>query len=83
MGIRSPVSALVATLMFTLGIAMSAQQPSPTQQPKAAVYVTHTGKYYHRENCRYWDLAKTKIPLALKEAKKRGYTPCKVCRPGQ
>jgi hypothetical protein len=28
-------------------------------------------------------LAKTKIPLALKEAKKRGYTPCKVCRPGQ
>jgi len=78
-----PLLALVFAPMFTLSIVMLEQQPSPAQQPKANVYVTHTGKYYHRENCRYWDLAKSKMPLTLKEAKKRGYTPCRVCRPGQ
>jgi hypothetical protein len=83
MDFRIPVAVLVATLTFSLNLVVLGQQPSPAQQPKANVYVTHTGKYYHRENCRYWDLAKTKVPIPLKEAKKRGYTPCRVCRPGQ
>ena len=84
MKFRFPVSALAATLTFSLSLVLLAQQPAPPQTAKAGtVFVTHTGKYYHRDNCRYWDLAKTKTPLPLKEAKKRGYTPCKVCRPGQ
>lgn len=43
------------------------------------VYITRTGKKYHTEDCRY--LSKSKIPITLKEAIQRGYTPCSVCSP--
>jgi len=51
------------------------------QQPQAekVVYITKTGKKYHRLSCRY--LRKSCIPISLTEAKRRGYTPCKVCKP--
>jgi micrococcal nuclease len=42
------------------------------------VYVTRTGSKYHRAGCRY--LAKSCIPMSLKEAKTR-YGPCSVCNP--
>jgi hypothetical protein len=60
------------------------QQPSPQRadEPKAqTVYVTRTGKRYHRDVCRY--LSMSKIRMTLKDAKAQGYTPCKVCRPPQ
>lgn len=41
------------------------------------VYVTRTGKKYHRDGCTH---LKSRIPLSLKEAKIR-YSPCKVCVP--
>lgn len=56
---------------------MLAQQDPQTQ----TVYVTRTGKKYHRDTCRY--LAASKIPISLKDAKAKGYTACKVCRPPQ
>jgi len=43
------------------------------------VYITKTGKKYHRWDCRY--LRKSSIPISLTEAKRRGYKPCKVCKP--
>jgi micrococcal nuclease len=43
------------------------------------VYITQTGKKYHREGCRY--LARSKIPISLREAQARGYEPCSVCNP--
>jgi len=43
------------------------------------VYITKTGNKYHRASCRY--LAKSKIPISLKEACKKGYTPCLACDP--
>jgi len=51
------------------------------QQPQAEkiVYITKTGKKYHGLGCRY--LSKSCIPISLTEAKRRGYTPCKVCKP--
>jgi len=53
----------------------------PKEQPQAekVVYITKTGKKYHRLGCRY--LRKSCIPISLTEAKRRGYTPCKVCKP--
>ena len=42
------------------------------------VYVTKTGKKYHRESCRY---AKTGWASSLADAKKRGLTACLVCKP--
>ncbi|NQT80165.1 MAG: thermonuclease family protein [Candidatus Aminicenantes bacterium] len=43
------------------------------------VYITRTGKKYHREGCS--SLKKSKIPITLKEANERGYTPCALCDP--
>ncbi len=43
------------------------------------VYVTRTGDKYHRGSCRY--LRQSKIAISKSEAKKQGYTPCKVCKP--
>jgi micrococcal nuclease len=47
--------------------------------PDMPVYITNTGKKYHRANCEW--LSKSKIPMELKEAKAKGYEPCKVCDP--
>jgi hypothetical protein len=58
------------------------QQPAPqpqVQNKTQTVYVTRTGKRYHRDGCRY--LSSSRIPMSLKDAKAKGYTPCKVCHP--
>ncbi|MBN2878282.1 MAG: hypothetical protein JXN65_01510 [Clostridia bacterium] len=43
------------------------------------VYITDTGKKYHRLGCRYLDDSCHSITLA--DAEKLGYEPCKVCNP--
>lgn len=43
------------------------------------VYVTNTGKKYHKSSCSY--LSKSKISISLEDAKSSGYTPCKRCKP--
>ena len=45
------------------------------------VYVTKTGKKYHRDGCS--SLSRSKIPIKLEDAKKRGYEPCRKCNPPQ
>jgi len=42
------------------------------------VFVTRTGKKYHRDGCRY---LKSRIPISLNEAVTRGFTGCLVCSP--
>ena len=48
-----------------------------TGQPSDTVYVTASGKKYHKDGCRY--LTKSKRSLTIAEAQAQGYTPCKVC----
>ncbi len=70
------ISAPVASLPF--------QQPAPQRQAQnktETVYITRTGKRYHRDGCRY--LANSRFPMPLKDAQAKGYTPCKVCHPPQ
>jgi micrococcal nuclease len=55
-----------------------ADPPTTGDDPNVTVYVTRTGKKYHRGSCRY--LRASKIPISLNEAKER-YEPCPVCRP--
>lgn len=43
----------------------------------AIVYVTNTGKKYHRSSCSY--LKKSKIQMNLSAAQSEGYTPCSRC----
>jgi len=42
------------------------------------VYITNTGRMYHRESCSY--LSNSKIAISLTEAVK-SYSPCSVCKP--
>lgn len=48
-------------------------------EPDTKVYVTKTGKKYHRAECE--SLKKSKIEIRLKDAKKKGYKPCTRCEP--
>lgn len=43
------------------------------------VYITNTGKKYHKTSCRY--LKSSKIKTTKAEAIAAGYTACKVCKP--
>lgn len=43
------------------------------------VYIKEGGKKYHKKNCPVVPTGKKRITLS--EAIKKGYTPCKVCKP--
>ena len=45
------------------------------------VYVTANGKKYHTRSCRTLAKSKSVITLTIDDAKKKGYTACKVCNP--
>ncbi len=45
----------------------------------AAVYVTPSGKKYHRKGCRY--VRSNATMYGVNEAKRAGLSPCKVCKP--
>ena len=53
--------------------------PAQTQKNEVTVYVTNSGKKYHRAGCQY--LSKSKIPMSLSGAKESGYGPCSKCNP--
>lgn len=46
-----------------------------------AIFITKSGKKYHVEGCS--GLKSSKIPIALKDAKAKGYGPCGLCHPPQ
>jgi hypothetical protein len=47
------------------------------QQQGGTVYVTRTGKKYHRAGCQY--LRSSAIPMTLQQAQDNGYTACSKC----
>lgn len=56
-----------------------ASPAAATETKEIVVYITRTGECYHRGYCRY--LCKSKIAITLKDAKAKGYRPCKKCKP--
>ncbi len=64
---RKPVPPVVAPVV----------KPKPAT-PSVTVYITRTGKKYHRGSCSY--LRRSKIPMKLEDAK-RSYGPCSRCGP--
>ena len=89
-----PVVAIVCAALIGAGLYFGLRDTSgtsgnPSMSPGAdgesagngsgpTVYVTRTGQCYHTGSCRY--LSKSKIPMALSEAKAR-YRPCSKCSP--
>lgn len=65
----------------------SAQTPVEYEAPivekptaeQTVVYITNTGKKYHRSNCRHLD--ESKYETTLENAISQGYTACKTCDP--
>lgn len=53
--------------------------PPITGTGQTMVYVTKSGKKYHRKDCQY--LRKSSRAISLKEAVKKGYEPCSRCKP--
>jgi len=70
---------LVAATAAALFSWTSSIPPQPASASNAYVYVTHAGRWYHLEGCRY--LARTNDKMTLQEAKNRGLHPCKICNP--
>jgi hypothetical protein len=56
----------------------SAAAPKPA---KDVVYITKSGKKFHRAKCRTLARSKVKKPILRQDAIKKGYTACKVCKP--
>jgi competence protein ComEC len=69
-----------ATVITPKSTASKVTAPS-TDNQSVTVYITDTGKKYHRAGCRY--LRKSKHAISLKDAKTGGYGPCSVCDPPQ
>jgi len=63
---------LLASLVMLSAFASAYAVDDPT------VYCTEQGKAYHRKNC---TLKHGSKGMKLSEAKKKGYKPCKVCKP--
>ena len=72
-----------AALLAGGALAVPASPQATTQQSDqkkdVTVYVTRTGKRYHLAGCK--SLSKSNIPMSVKDAKARGYTPCRICHP--
>ena len=63
----------LGALVLIAGLVCAAADPT--------VYLTKTGKKYHRDGCQY--LSKSRIEKSLGDAVAAGYTACKRCRPPQ
>lgn len=56
----------------------AASASQPTADPSGQVYVTRSGKKYHRADCVYAKNGATAIPL---EQARKSYEPCSRCKP--
>lgn len=55
------------------------KQDQKAEEHSETVFVTSTGKKYHKDGCTH--LKKSKIPISIQEAKAQGYEPCSICYP--
>jgi outer membrane biosynthesis protein TonB len=56
------------------------KEPEPkVEKREDEVFVTRTGKKYHRNGCQY--LSRSQIPMSKADAIAENYTPCSRCNP--
>lgn len=78
-GAGAPAAALANTASASAEAAAPSTLAAEPRRWKVTVYVTRTGERYHRGSRRH--LRRSSYAMSLSDAKLRGYTPCKVCRP--
>jgi hypothetical protein len=70
----------LATVQFAYAEASASPDKKIDKKPSETyVYIKEGGKKYHKKNCSLVKTGKTRVTLS--EALKKGYTPCKVCKP--
>ncbi len=73
-----------AALAFVVAFAAPAAKPAPTPAPAATYCGSSKSNVYHYPTCSAAKriAASNRITFATKEeAAKRGYRPCKICKP--
>ena len=85
------IASLVILIFLSTGVGCSnntsakfTENPQQTTQTvsqnvEQTVYITNTGKKYHRAGCKY--LSKSEIPIEKSVAISEGCTTCSVCTP--
>lgn len=63
----------------TVTVNKTVAQVTNTKPVVQTVYVTKTGKKYHKDGCK--SLSSSKIAINLADAKANGYSPCSICKP--
>lgn len=74
-----PVFAFLLLASFGTAPAFARPTSAAIQPKNETVYITRTGKKFHRNGCR--SLSRSKIPIKRADAIAGGYGACKVCRP--
>jgi micrococcal nuclease len=75
-----PAWGILFALPFVLFLALYFLPLSASGQTgDTTVYVTSTGKKYHRDGCN--SLRRSRIAIPLADAARSGYEPCSVCKP--
>ena len=78
--LNNKISELQNTISAVSVSSQSTSSPTPTNSTQGyTVYITYTGKKYHKSSCSYLNQSKTAINI--NSAKSQGYTPCSRCKP--
>lgn len=65
-------------LVVLILVSLSIPSFASSDNGDTVVYVTYSGKKYHRESCGY---LRSKYEITLREAVEQGYQPCSRCSP--
>ena len=77
---RFPKLLVALALVVLPGLSsFSAQPKAPPIKPNEVVYITRTGKKFHRAGC--GSLRSSSFPMSRSEAIAKGYKPCQICKP--
>jgi competence protein ComEC len=75
----SPIKPNAPPLSNPSGQSVRDYSNGQTNNGDITVFITNSGRKYHVDGCK--GLSNSQIPITIKEAKKRGYEPCRMCNP--
>jgi hypothetical protein len=81
LALLAALSAVLFAGMLLHANAALAGAAKPAKPARDIVYITKSGKKFHRAICRTLRRSKKKIAISRQDAIKKGYTPCKACNP--
>ena len=72
-----------AVFLIVISLATGVTTPSEALSESSYVYITKTGKCYHKKDCRTIKKSKGVKKVTLEKALKQGLRECQVCEPGE